>query len=57
MTRETRITTNEDRDVIQEGYFLTEDKLLELLRDYIVDSRAGLVSSSEIYLEDWLKNN
>jgi len=57
MTKEVRIATSEGRDLTQEGYFLTETQLLDLLRDYIVDSRAGLVSSSEIYLEDWLKNN
>lgn len=57
MTREIRIKTNDGKDILEEGFFMTNDKLLELLRDYIVDSRAGLVPSSELYLEEWLKTH
>lgn len=57
MIIESRLTGSGDDERYVSGYFLTKEQLLDLIRDHLVDSQANLVSSSQIYLEDWLKRH
>jgi len=50
-----RIETHDDREYFAEGYFITTDQLVRLVKDIQADSRDGLVDNQRDYIRRWLR--
>lgn len=57
MKLESKLVVTENGEIFVEGYFVTIDKLAELVRDFQVDCHDGFVSNDKSYIENWLKKH
>ena len=56
MTEETQLRKQKDGSYqYREGYFMSMENLLQLVRDFQADCFDGFVSNDRAYIEKWIK--
>jgi len=55
--QETKLINTEGDEKHATGYFLTQENLEKLVRDFSVDCYDGFVSHDGAYIEQWMKTH